>query len=75
MLRIYHFHFQHFRDFENLDIIVSPYESDAQLAFLVNEGLADVVVTEDSDLIVFGCEKVITSVVLERVANLKTYAF
>lgn len=49
---------QHFRDFENLDIIVSPYESDAQLAFLVNEGLADVVVTEDSDLIVFGCEKI-----------------
>ncbi|KIH54318.1 XPG protein [Ancylostoma duodenale] len=49
---------EHFRTYKNVDVIVSPYESDAQLAFLVNEGLADVVVTEDSDLIAFGCEKV-----------------
>ncbi|RCN32152.1 XPG protein [Ancylostoma caninum] len=48
---------EHFRTYKNVDVIVSPYESDAQLAFLVNEGLADVVVTEDSDLIAFGCEK------------------
>ncbi|RCN32150.1 XPG protein [Ancylostoma caninum] len=48
---------EHFRSYKNVDVIVSPYESDAQLAFLVNEGLADVVVTEDSDLIAFGCEK------------------
>ncbi|KAL6733687.1 hypothetical protein Aduo_004314 [Ancylostoma duodenale] len=49
---------EHFRTYKNVDVIVSPYESDAQLAFLVNEGLADVVVTEDSDLIAFGCEKI-----------------
>ncbi|PIO61389.1 hypothetical protein TELCIR_17090 [Teladorsagia circumcincta] len=40
-------------------MFVSPYESDAQLAFLVNERLADVVITEDSDLIAFACEKVV----------------
>ncbi|VDM77555.1 unnamed protein product [Strongylus vulgaris] len=50
---------EHFRSLNNVDVIVSPYESDAQLAFLVNEGFADVVVTEDSDLIAFGCEKII----------------
>ncbi|GMR41149.1 hypothetical protein PMAYCL1PPCAC_11344, partial [Pristionchus mayeri] len=50
---------QHFRKSELVDIIVAPYESDAQLAFLTREKLADVVVTEDSDLIAFGCEKII----------------
>ncbi|PIO52458.1 hypothetical protein TELCIR_26236, partial [Teladorsagia circumcincta] len=50
---------QHFRTFTNVDVIVSPYESDAQLAFLVNEHLADVVITEDSDLIAFACEKLL----------------
>ncbi|KAK6741504.1 hypothetical protein RB195_009390 [Necator americanus] len=49
---------EHFRTYKNVDILVSPYESDAQLAFLVNEGFADVVITEDSDLIAFGCEKI-----------------
>ncbi|XP_018011385.1 exonuclease 1 isoform X2 [Hyalella azteca] len=43
----------------NVDCIVAPYEADAQLAYLANEGFADVVITEDSDLLVFGCEKVI----------------
>lgn len=42
----------------NVDVIVSPYEADAQLAFLTNNGLADAVITEDSDLIAFGCAKV-----------------
>lgn len=42
----------------NVDIIMAPYESDAQLAFLTKEHFADAVITEDSDLIAFGCEKV-----------------
>uniref|UniRef100_A0A8R1UYM9 Exonuclease 1 n=1 Tax=Pristionchus pacificus TaxID=54126 RepID=A0A8R1UYM9_PRIPA len=50
---------QHFRKSTLVDIIVAPYESDAQLAFLTREKLADAVVTEDSDLIAFGCEKII----------------
>ena len=38
--------------------IVAPYEADAQLAFLSIQGHADVVITEDSDTIPFGCRKV-----------------
>lgn len=42
-----------------IDYIVAPYEADAQLAYLAQCKLADVVITEDSDLILFGCEKVL----------------
>jgi exonuclease-1 len=44
----------------NVDVIVAPYEADAQLAYLSQNNLVDVVVTQDSDLIVFGVEKVYT---------------
>ncbi|KAI8919082.1 PIN domain-like protein [Powellomyces hirtus] len=44
---------------ENIECIVAPYEADAQIAYLVKNGLADAAITEDSDLLVFGCEKVI----------------
>lgn len=42
----------------NIDCIVAPYEADAQMAFLNINGIADFVITEDSDLLVFGCNKV-----------------
>ncbi len=42
----------------DLDYIVSPYESDAQLAYLSREGLVDAVITEDSDLIPYGASRV-----------------
>ena len=38
--------------------IVSPYEADAQLAFLVKQGYADFVVTEDSGILAYGCNEV-----------------
>lgn len=41
-----------------VDCIVAPYESDAQLAFFNVKGIAEFVITEDSDLILFGCSKV-----------------
>lgn len=44
---------------ENVDCITSMYESDAQLAYLNKIGLADYVISEDSDLILFGCKKII----------------
>lgn len=44
---------------QNVDCIVAPYEADAQLAFLNQSGIVDFVITEDSDLLVFGCKKVI----------------
>lgn len=43
----------------NVDCIVAPYEADAQLAYLNKIGLADYIVTEDSDLILFGCRKIL----------------
>eukprot|EP01041_Mallomonas_annulata_P009639 gene9639-20032_t len=43
----------------NIDFLISPYESDAQLAFLSKSNLIDVVITEDSDSIVYGCRRVL----------------
>ncbi|KAL6101450.1 exo1 [Pungitius sinensis] len=42
-----------------VDCVVAPYEADAQLAYLTRSGLAQAVITEDSDLLAFGCKKVI----------------
>jgi len=42
----------------NIDCIVAPYEADAQLAFLNISGIAQIVITEDSDLTLFGCDRI-----------------
>ncbi|XP_060788835.1 exonuclease 1 [Neoarius graeffei] len=42
-----------------VDCLVAPYEADAQLAFLNKTGIAQAVITEDSDLLAFGCKTVI----------------
>ncbi|KAL2083500.1 hypothetical protein ACEWY4_021273 [Coilia grayii] len=42
-----------------VDCVVAPYEADAQLAFLNKVGIAQAIITEDSDLLAFGCKKVI----------------
>lgn len=42
-----------------VDCIVAPYEADAQMAFFSINKIADVVITEDSDLVLFGCEKIL----------------
>ncbi|KAK1924562.1 PIN domain-like protein [Papiliotrema laurentii] len=44
---------------EQVDYVVAPYEADAQLCFLEREGFVDGIITEDSDLLVFGCRRVI----------------
>lgn len=41
-----------------VDCIVAPYEADAQLAYLNKCGIAQLIITEDSDLLLFGCDKV-----------------
>ena len=38
--------------------VVSLYESDAQIPFLLSKGFADFTITEDSDLLAYGCKKV-----------------
>jgi exonuclease-1 len=43
---------------ENVQYIVAPYEADAQLTFLAVCRQVDAVITEDSDLIPFGCPRV-----------------
>ncbi|CDW54794.1 XPG I-region family protein [Trichuris trichiura] len=43
----------------NVSCLVAPYEADAQLCFLSQRRLVDVVISEDSDLIPFGCTKVL----------------
>ncbi|KAI0066883.1 PIN domain-like protein [Artomyces pyxidatus] len=44
---------------ENVPYIVAPYEADAQLAYLERTGIVDGIITEDSDLLVFGCKQVL----------------
>ncbi|KAL4452455.1 hypothetical protein ABPG75_008117 [Micractinium tetrahymenae] len=38
--------------------LVAPYEADAQMAYLALNGLVDAVMTEDSDLLCYGCPRV-----------------
>lgn len=44
---------------EGIAYVVAPYEADAQLAYLERAGLIDAIITEDSDLLVFGCRTVL----------------
>ncbi|KAJ2701525.1 hypothetical protein H4218_001357 [Coemansia sp. IMI 209128] len=44
---------------EGFRCLVAPYEADAQLAFLERVGVITAAISEDSDLIVFGCRNVI----------------
>ena len=39
----------------NVEYIVAPYEADAQMAYLAIKGKVDAVLTEDSDLLPYGC--------------------
>lgn len=43
----------------NVEYYVAPYEADAQLAYLYLTGRAHVVITEDSDLLIFGVKRVL----------------
>ena len=43
---------------ENISYVVAPYEADAQMTFLAISKQVDAVITEDSDLIPYGCPRV-----------------
>lgn len=43
----------------NIDFIVAPYEADAQLAYMGRSGFVHAVISEDSDLFVYGCPRVV----------------
>ena len=40
-----------------IEFVVAPYEADAQLAYMASTGSIDGVITEDSDLFAYGCDK------------------
>ena len=42
----------------SVDLVVAPYEADAQMAWLVQHSLVDACITEDSDLMAFGCDRI-----------------
>lgn len=48
-----------------VDCITAMFEADSQLAYLNKIGLAEFVISEDSDLILFGCKKVIFKLQLD----------
>ncbi|XP_036913377.1 exonuclease 1 [Sturnira hondurensis] len=52
---------------QGVDCLVAPYEADAQLAYLNKAGIAQAIITEDSDLLAFGCRKVILK--MDQVGN------
>ncbi|BDA46978.1 probable exonuclease 1 at N-terminal half [Coccomyxa sp. Obi] len=43
----------------NVEFIVAPYEADAQMAYLALNGLVHAVITEDSDMLAYGCPRVL----------------
>jgi exonuclease-1 len=43
----------------NVKYVHAPYEADPQLTYLCNNGLVSAVLTEDSDMLVFGCATVL----------------
>lgn len=43
----------------NVEYVVAPYEADAQLAWMMASGVVDSIITEDSDLLVYGASRVL----------------
>lgn len=44
---------------EKVEFIVAPYEADAQMAYLDRIGRVSAIISEDSDLLLFGCRRVL----------------
>jgi exonuclease-1 len=44
----------------NVQYVVAPYEADSQLAYLERKGIIDGILSEDSDLLVFGAKRLLT---------------
>lgn len=47
-------------DRKHVKYVVAPYEADPQMVYLEKLGLVDGILSEDSDLLVFGCNRLIT---------------
>jgi hypothetical protein len=44
----------------NIQYVVAPYEADSQMVYLERKGVIDGILSEDSDLLVFGAKRLIT---------------
>ncbi|KAF2433725.1 hypothetical protein EJ08DRAFT_606859 [Tothia fuscella] len=44
----------------NIQYVVAPYEADSQLAYLEQKGIINGILSEDSDLLVFGAKRLLT---------------
>ncbi|KAF7717025.1 Uncharacterized protein PECH_003160 [Penicillium ucsense] len=44
----------------NVQYVVAPYEADAQLVYLEQKGVIDGIISEDSDLLVFGAKRLLS---------------
>lgn len=49
--------------------MIAPYQADAQVAYLVKTNVVDFAITEDSDLIAYGCERIIFKLNLNGFAD------
>ncbi|CAD1811860.1 unnamed protein product [Candida parapsilosis] len=47
-------------DVLKIEYVVAPYEADPQMVYLEKIGIVDGILSEDSDLLIFGCNKLIT---------------
>ncbi|GJV45104.1 exonuclease 1-like protein isoform X1 [Tanacetum coccineum] len=52
---------------EVIKFVVSPNEADAQLALMQNNELIDVVISDDSDMVAYGCDKIHGFVDVKRI--------
>ena len=57
----------------NVEFVVAPYEADAQMSYMVKQGIADFAISEDSDLIAYGCPKIVMK--LDFFGNAKIFDF
>lgn len=58
---------------QGLEFVVAPYEADAQLAWLCRKRKVAAVISEDSDLIAFGCRRVLFK--MDRGGNAQEFAW
>lgn len=50
----------------NIPYVVAPFEADSQMVYLEKKGMVDGIISEDSDLIIFGCQNLYTKVDFDR---------
>jgi exonuclease-1 len=49
--------------------MVAPFEADSQLAYMSQQGEVEYIISEDSDMLVYGCEKVKKSIIITKMSE------